>query len=102
MWFDLGVAEPEELSREDLIALVRVQAERIAELEEANEQLAGRLARLEHLLSRSSGNSSMPPSRDDDPGRNAPKPKRSGGGGRRSRGKQPGAPGSNLAWAVRP
>ena len=74
------MVEPEELSREDLIALVRVQAERIAaqdsqivELTEANEQLVGRLARLEHLLSRNSGNSSMPPSRDDDPGRTPPK-----------------------------
>lgn len=106
MWFDLGVPALEEMSREDLIALVRTQVERIAaqdariaELEGANEQLAGRLARLEHLLSRNSGNSSMPPSRDDDPGRGASKPKRSGGGGaKRSRGKQPGAPGSNLAW----
>jgi transposase len=105
VWLDLGVPAPEELSREDLVALVHVQAERIAgleaqlaELSEANEQLATRLARLEHLLSRNSGNSSMPPSRDDDPGRSAPKPKRSGGGGKRPRGKQPGAPGSNLAW----
>jgi transposase len=99
---DLGVPELEELSREDLIALVRVQAERIAELEKANGELAGRLARLEHLLSRNSGNSSMPPSRDGDPGRGAPKPKRSAGGGKRSRGKQPGAPGSNLAWLQDP
>jgi hypothetical protein len=44
----------------------------------------------------------MPPSRDDDPGRGAPKPKRSGGGGKRSRGKQPGAPGSNLTWRQDP
>jgi hypothetical protein len=33
---------------------------------EVNDALA---ARLEHLLSRSSGNSSSPPSRDDDPGK---------------------------------
>jgi hypothetical protein len=104
---DLGVPEPEELSREDLVALARAQAERIAaqdaqiaELLEANEQLAGKLTRLEHLLSRNSGNSSMPPSRDDDPGRTPPKRRRAAGGGgsKRSRGKQPGAPGSNLAW----
>lgn len=87
VWLDLGVPEPEELSREDLIALVRGQAERIAaqdaqiaELTEVNEQLTGRLARLEHLLSRDSGNSSMPPSRDDDPGKSAQKAKRSGVG----------------------
>lgn len=102
MWSDLGVSELEELSREDLIVLVRAQAERIAELEAENQQLATRLARVEHLLSRNSGNSSMPPSRDDDPGRSAPKPKRAGGGGKRSRGKQPGAPGSNLAWRQDP
>jgi len=36
---------------------------------EANEALTGKLARLEHLLSRNSGNSSSPPSRDDDPGK---------------------------------
>jgi hypothetical protein len=99
VWFDLVVAELEELSREDLIALVRAQSGRIAELEEANKELAAKLAGLEHLLSRNSGNSSLPPSRDDDPGRGAPKPKRSGGGGsKKSRGKQPGAPGANLAW----
>jgi hypothetical protein len=105
VWFDLRVSVPVELSREDLIALVRAQAERITELEaqiaglgEVNEQLVARLARVEHLLSRNSGNSSVPPSRDDEPGRGAPKPKRPGGGGKRSRGKQPGAPGSNLAW----
>jgi transposase len=98
VWFDLVVAELVGLSREDLIALVRAQSGRIAELEEANSELAAKLARLEHLLSRNSGNSSMPPSRDDDPGRSAPKPKRSGGGLKKPRGKQPGAPGANLAW----
>ena len=97
VWSDLDVPAVEDLSREDLIALVRVQEARIAELVEVNEQLAGRLARLEHLLSRNSQNSSVPPSRDDDPGRTPPR-QRAGGGSKRSRGKQPGAPGSNLAW----
>ena len=74
-WCDLEVAAPEEMSREELIALVGEQAARIAELE-------GRLARLEHLLSRNSANSSMPPSRDDDPGKTPPvKPKRRAGSG---------------------
>jgi hypothetical protein len=94
---DLGVPELEELSREDLVALVRAQAERIAELTGANEQLAEKLGRLEHLLSRNSGNSSMPPSQDDEPGRRPPK-RKAAGGSKRLRGKQPGAPGSNLAW----
>lgn len=94
-WCDLEVAAPEEMSREELIALVGEQAARIAELE-------GRLARLEHLLSRNSANSSMPPSRDDDPGKTPPvKPKRRAGSGRR-KGKQPGAPGTYLAWTDDP
>ena len=52
---------------------------------EANEALAAKLARLEHLLSRNSGNSSSPPSRDDDPGKpraagEAARPGRAGAG----------------------
>jgi len=57
------------MSREQLIGLVIAQAGQIAALTESNEQLRAanaqlgvRLARLEHLLSRNSGNSSMPPS----------------------------------------
>jgi transposase len=111
------VAAPEELSRDELIALVGAQAERIArqdgqitamagqmaELLDANEALAGKLARLEHLLSRNSGNSSSPPSKDDEPGKTAPpEKKRRGGGPKRKRGKQPGAPGANLAWTDTP
>ena len=114
---------PEELSRDELIALVvqrdaRIarQAERIAqqdgqitamatqiaELVEANEALAGKLARLEHLLTRNSGNSSSPPSKDDDPGKTPPPQKRRRGGPKRPKGKQPGAPGANLAWTDAP
>lgn len=98
------------MSRDELIELARRQgtqissmASRISELLEVNEALEGRLARLEHLLSRNSANSSMPPSKDDDPGRTLPpaKPKR-GGGSKRKPGKQPGAPGANLAWTDNP
>jgi len=98
------------MPREELIALVRRQVGQIATLSTqvadllgVNEELAGKLARLEHLLSRNSGNSSMPPSKDDDPGRTPPpvKPKRPAGP-KRKRGKQPGAPGANLAWVERP
>ena len=55
------------------------------------------------LLSRNSGNSSLPPSMDDQPGRTPPpgKPQR-GGQGKRNPGKQPGAPGSYLAWSRNP
>src|SRR5215204_5893269 len=99
------------MSRDELIGLVGEQARRIAamagqiaDLMEANEALAARLDRLEHLLSRNSGNSSSPPSKDDDPGRTPPpdKPKPGGGGPARRRGKQPGAPGANLAWRDSP
>ena len=111
------MSEPEELSRDELIVVVRRQAERIAaqdqqisaqagqlaELMEANEALADRLARLEHLLSRNSGNSSNPPSKDEDPGKPAPPDKQRGRGGpKRSRGKQRGAPGTHLAWTDTP
>jgi hypothetical protein len=118
---------PEERSREELVAVVRRQdrhiavlstqvsqllaanealegkhAEQIAELTAANNDLATRLAKLEHLLSRNSGNSSMPPSKDDDPGRTPPPAKSKRGGPKRKRGKQPGAPGANLAWTDNP
>jgi transposase len=88
------------MSRDELVVLVRRQAGQIAELREANEALAGRLARVEHLLSRNSANSSSPPSKDGELGRTPPpeKPKRCGEAPGRARGKQPGAPGTNLAW----
>ncbi len=99
----------EELSRDELIVLVGMQARRIAELVAANEaltaakeDLAARLARLEHLLSRNSKNSSSPPSKDDDLGKTGPKPKERRGGTDRPKGKQPGAPGSHLAFTDAP
>jgi transposase len=67
---------------------------KIAELEE-------QVARLERLISRNSGNSSMPPSADDLPGRKPPERRARRGGGRKP-GKQPGAPGAYLAWSQDP
>ena len=61
-------------------------------------ELTERLARLERLVSRNSGNSSMPPGTDDLPGRKQPKPKPGRESGKRKPGKQPGAPGMFLAW----
>ncbi|MCA1703923.1 MAG: IS66 family transposase [Actinobacteria bacterium] len=105
------------MSRDELIVVVHCQAGQIiaqdqqisaqagqlAELMEANEALAAKLARLEHLLSRNSGNSSSPPSKDDDPGKTPPPERKRGRGGPvRSKGKQPGAPGSHLAWTEDP
>ena len=66
--------EPEEMSREQLLVVIGEQAKQIAALTALNEELAAKLARVEHLLSRNSGNSSMPPSRDDDPGRTPRRP----------------------------
>ncbi|MDQ4031896.1 MAG: transposase [Actinomycetota bacterium] len=124
MRFDLWVPVLEEMSRDELIVVMRRQGEQLAaqagqlaaqerqiemqagqitELMEANEALAGKLARLEHLLSRNSGNSSMPPSRDEDPGKPAPPESRRGQGGpTRPKGKQRGAPGSHLGWTEDP
>jgi hypothetical protein len=105
------------LSRDELIVLVGEQAQRIvaqdrqitaqarqiADLIEANEDLAGRLARLEHLLSRNSQNSSNPPSKDDEPGKPpVVRRTRRGGEPKRKPGKQPGAPGFHLAWTDDP
>ena len=111
------------MTRDELIAFVGVQAERIArqearivdqdtqivsmagqiaELMDASEALAAKLARLEHLLSRNSSNSSSPSSKDDDPGRTPPPVKQKPGGSGRSKGKQRGAPGSHLAFSDTP
>ena len=88
-------------------ANARLRAEN-AELKAENAELkaqlaeqAEKIARLERLISRNSGNSSMPPSTDDLPGKKPPPAKPRGGGGRKP-GKQPGAPGAYLAWRERP
>jgi transposase len=44
----------------------------------------------------------MPPSSDDQPGKTLPPPKPKRGNGRRSQGKQRGAPGAHLAWSENP
>jgi transposase len=89
---------------EDLAVLAEIQGVLIEVLETRNSELSAqvagleeRLARLERLVSRNSGNSSMPPSSDDLPGRKAPG-QRKRGGSRNRPGKQPGAPGAHLAW----
>jgi hypothetical protein len=97
------VPDPDELSREELIALVREQAQQLEQVRADNARLRARLDRLERLVSRNSGNSSMPPSTDDLPGRTPPAGRSSGGGdAKRKRGKQPGAPGAFLAWREDP
>jgi hypothetical protein len=90
-------------------AVIAVQARAIGLLAAENARLAGQVAdlaarveRLERLASRNSGNSSMPPSADDLPGRTPPRRKPAGGGAKRKPGKQPGSPGSHLAWSGQP
>ena len=77
-------------ANERLRVLLEDKDAKIAELED-------RVARLERLISRNSGNSSMPPSADDLPGRKPPERRQRRDGGRKP-GKQPGAPGAFLAW----
>jgi len=78
------------------------QAETIAAQTGAIEELRQKVERLERLVSRNSGNSGMPPSADDLPGRTPPRGKPRRGSGKREPGKQPGAPGSHLAWSENP
>jgi transposase len=64
-------------------------------------ELGERVAQMERALSRNSGNSSMPPSGDDLPGRRPPRKQRRAAerAEKRRRGKQPGSPGSAMCWA---
>jgi hypothetical protein len=73
----------------------------IAELRAQLAELGERVARMEREASRNSGNSSMPPSSDDLPGRRAPRKQRRAAerAEKRRQGKQPGAPGSAMCWA---
>ncbi len=89
------MARYERLSRDELLGLLAERDQLIAGLQE-------RVARLERLISRNSGNSSMPPSADDLAGRKPPRDKPRRGDGKRKPGKQPGAPGSHLAWSQNP
>jgi hypothetical protein len=79
--------------------LVELSARRPFSFEEQAvelERLRVELERLKRLISRNSGNSSMPPSTDDLPGRKKPvrKAKPKAGGAKRKRGKQPQTSGS--------
>lgn len=95
------MVDPEELSRDELIAVVRDQGAQLADQAVELERLRSELEQIKRLLSRNSQNSSMPPSTDDLPGRmGKSKPAAGGRSGAKKpgRGKQPGAPGSHLPW----
>jgi len=80
-----------------------VRDEVITEQAAAIAELQAKVERLERLVSRNSGNSSFPPSMDTQPGRKPPKKaRRRPTDGKRGPGKQPGAPGSFLAWSASP
>src|SRR5262249_49213228 len=94
--------QAEQIARQD--AQIARMAGQVAELMDANASLSARLAKLQHLLSRNSSNSSSPPSKDDGPGRTPPEKKRGRRveGPVRPRGKQRGAQGANLEWTDDP
>jgi hypothetical protein len=85
-------------------ALILEQAERIAVLEAVVAGLRERLGAAERAGSRNSGNSSVPPSSDDLPGRRMPRKQRRAAERaeekKRKRGKQPGSPGAAMRWEV--
>jgi len=92
---------PEEPPADPRDALIRAQAERIAALEAMVADLREQLAAAERSGSRNSGNSSMPPSSDDLPGRKPPrKQRRAAERAEKKRGKQPGSPGAAMRWEV--
>jgi len=90
---DERIASQQELIGE-LRDAVGAQADQIAALRE-------QVAKLERAQSRNSGNSSMPPSGDVAPGRTPRRQRRAAerAAKKRSRGKQPGAPGAAMRWA---
>ena len=83
-------------------ALIREQAGQIAALTALVAELRGQLDAALRAASRNSGNSSMPPSTDDLPGRRPPARKERRAAERaekkRKPGKQPGAPGAAMRW----
>jgi transposase len=83
-------------------ALIREQAERISVLEAVVADLREQLAAVQRAGSRNSGNSSMPPSSDDLPGRSPPRKQRRAAerAEKKSRGGQPGSPGAAMRWEV--
>jgi transposase len=92
------VADVEQLSRRELLAVVVAQAELIEQQARRIEGLVGQVAELQRRLGQNSRNSSLPPSSDRF---TTPKPQRRKRSGRKP-GKQPGAPGANLSVVADP
>jgi transposase len=89
-------------ARDPRDALIAAQAERIEAPEALVADLREQLAAALRAGSRNSGNSSMPPSSDDLPGRKPPRRQRRAAerAGKKRRGKQPGSPGASMTWEV--
>ncbi len=99
---DLPLPAPDCASCAARDQVIARQARKIAGQAAAIEDLRRKVERLERLVSRNSGNSGMPPSADDLPGRKPPRAKPQRGGPKRKPGGQPGQPGSHLAWSDDP
>ena len=85
--------------------VIAAQAKKIAALEAVVADLRERLEAADRAGSRNSGNSSMPPSSDDLPGRKPPRKQRRAAERaekkkKKKRGKQPGSPGTSMMWEV--
>lgn len=89
----------ETMSRENLLALIHYQAERIALLEKQNAELGARVAKLEGQVAKNSSNSSKPPSSD---GLKKAKPKSRRERGKRKSGGQAGHKGETLKMVDTP
>jgi transposase len=83
-------------------ARLEAQAGQIAALEALVADLREQLEAALRASSRNSSNSSVPPSMDDQPGRQPPGKQRRAAGQaeEKRRGKQPGSPGASMAWGV--
>jgi transposase len=96
--------QAERIAEQDRqLAQVAVQGERIAALEAMVAGLRDQLEKALRALSRNSGNSSVPPSSDDQPGRKPPRRERRAAeraAGKRKQGKQAGSPGASMTWEV--
>ncbi len=96
-------ADPRDALIREQAQLIAAQAEKIAALEAVVAGLRGQLEAAERAGSRNSGNSSMPPSSDDLPGRKPPRKQRRAAERaekKKKRGKQPGSAGASMTWEV--
>jgi transposase len=97
-------ADPRDALIREQARVIAGQAERIAALEAVVADLREQLTAAERTGSRNSGNSSLPPSSDDQPGKRQPRKQRRAAERaevrKRKRGKQPGSPGASMTWEV--